>query len=436
MRSPTERRRRSRTISVTSGMSTEDSGLLFVLPVNLSRSAGVDAVWLTAANLSRAVGKLVGGAQLLTPEGLLSPDEVEALAVHSTNRPSARRRAAGYLPRTMRIGIGDLRAWLSARRMRARVEDVGGRRFRFVMQMHHRFQDCGARIADKIGVPFVLRVEALEVREEATWGLRRPIWGRFVERLGELRVASQADLVACVSKTVDADLAALGIPHDRRIVLPSAVDLEVFCPGPSDEELSMKHDLAGRFVVGWVGGFRPFHGLEHVPSIARLLRTRIPNAVLCLVGAGPLRDDIAKETKGLKDHIRLLPPVRHADIPKWLRRFDACLLLAGPQRFHYSPLKLYEYMACGRPVVAAAIGEVQEVIADGENGLLFERGDAEGAVEAIGRLVVDEELRTLLSRNARITAERKASWAIRAEGLLSALQRQSLGAVTQAPHNV
>jgi glycosyltransferase involved in cell wall biosynthesis len=320
--------------------------------------------------------------------------------------------------------------------MRARVEDVGGRRFRFVMQMHHRFQDCGARIADKIGVPFVLRVEALEVREEATWGLRRPIWGRFVERLGELRVASQADLVACVSKTVDADLAALGIPHDRRIVLPSAVDLEVFCPGPSDEELSMKHDLAGRFVVGWVGGFRPFHGLEHVPSIARLLRTRIPNAVLCLVGAGPLRDDIAKETKGLKDHIRLLPPVRHADIPKWLRRFDACLLLAGPQRFHYSPLKLYEYMACGRPVVAAAIGEVQEVIADGENGLLFERGDAEGAVEAIGRLVVDEELRTLLSRNARITAERKASWAIRAEGLLSALQRQSLGAVTQAPHNV
>jgi glycosyltransferase involved in cell wall biosynthesis len=155
-----------------------------------------------------------------------------------------------------------------------------------------------------------------------------------------------------------------------------------------------------------------------------------------LVGAGPLRDDIAKETKGLEDHIRLLPPVRHADIPKWLRRFDACLLLAGPQRFHYSPLKLYEYMACGRPVVAAAIGEVQDVIADGENGLLFERGDAEGAVEAIGRLVVDEELRTLLSRNARITAERKASWAIRAEGLLSALQRQSLGAVTQAPHNV
>jgi glycosyltransferase involved in cell wall biosynthesis len=412
---------------VISAMSTEDAGLLFVLPVNLSRSAGIDAVWLTAANLSRAVGNLVGGAQLLTPEGLLSPDEVEALAVRSTDRPSVRRRIAGHLPRTIRIGLGDVRAWLLARRMRAHAANVAGKRFRFVMQMHHRFQDCGARVAERIGAPFVLRMEALEVREEATWGLHRPIWGPLVERIGELRIASQADLVACISRAIELDLAGLGIADGRRIVLPSAVDLDVFSPGLPEEELSRKFDLEGRFVVGWVGGFRPFHGLEHVPSIARLMQARVPNAVLCLVGAGPLREEIMLKTKGLEDSVRLLPPVEHADIPRWLRSFDACLLLAGQGRFHYSPLKLYEYLACGRPIVATAAGEVQEVIADGENGLLFARGDAGGAVDAIERLIFEDELRASLSRNARATAERTASWTIRAEELLSALDRGSLG---------
>jgi glycosyltransferase involved in cell wall biosynthesis len=90
-------------------------------------------------------------------------------------------------------------------------------------------------------------------------------------------------------------------------------------------------------------------------------------------------------------------------------------------------LKLYEYLACGRPIVAAAAGEVQEVIADGENGLLFARGDAGGAVDAIERLIFEDELRASLSRNARATAERTASWTIRAEELLSALDRGSLG---------
>jgi glycosyltransferase involved in cell wall biosynthesis len=270
-------------------------------------------------------------------------------------------------------------------------------------------------------------MEALEVREEATWGLHRPIWGPLVERIGELRIASQADLVACISRAIELDLAGLGIADGRRIVLPSAVDLDVFSPGLPEEELSRKFDLEGRFVVGWVGGFRPFHGLEHVPSIARLMQARVPNAVLCLVGAGPLREEIMLKTKGLEDSVRLLPPVEHADIPRWLRSFDACLLLAGQGRFHYSPLKLYEYLACGRPIVATAAGEVQEVIADGENGLLFARGDAGGAVDAIERLIFEDELRTSLSRNARATAERTASWTIRAEELLSALDRGSLG---------
>src|SRR5438132_4246612 len=358
---------------------------LIVLPAYPGRSTSIDSFVLDAVGLAKGLQEAVGGCDVLTPRGLVEPDEIAYQGNGSHPGPSVTGRAVRMLPRPARMLLGDARSLLRAARMRGQAALVQGRNYEFVVQKHHRFHDCGLRIARQRGVPFVLKMDALEVREEAAWGLRRPIWGAMVERYGEMRVISEADLVAPVSRTLDSQLEALGIQADRRLVLDNGVDLAAFSPGPPDEDLRMEFGLHGRMVVGWVGSFRPYHGLSLVPEIARRLRDAVPEAIMCLVGTGDLFDAVASSVEAVSDVVRLVGPVPHDRVTDWIRTFDVCLLLADRGPYHYSPLKLHEYMACARPVVAAAVGEVAEVLRGDSGGILVSPGEAEAVVSAVGR---------------------------------------------------
>jgi glycosyltransferase involved in cell wall biosynthesis len=330
------------------------------------------------------------------------------------------------VPPWIRPALGDIRSLGLNRRMHRQANLVAGRSYGLIIQLHHRFQDVGKLIARRVGAPFVLRVDALEVREEEAWGIRRPGYGGAVERLGELRILRSADLVIPVSDVLDAELDHAGIGGKRRMVLANGVDVLMFSPGEADPELRRAHDLEGRFVVGWVGGFRPFHGLELVAAIARRLKERVPRAVLCLMGTGPLREWLVEETRPVQDVVRVLPAVPHEEVPRWLRTFDACLQLGNPEGFHYSPMKLYEYLACARPIIAADVGQVGQVLTNNEDALLVQPGDAGAAAAAIERLANQPRLRAALSTAARETAVQRASWDVRAEALIAGLRARRL----------
>ena len=219
-------------------------------------------------------------------------------------------------------------------------------------------------------------------------------------------------------------------------MIPNGVDLSLFAPGDPDPTLRDRHQLEDRFVVGWVGGFRPFHGLEMIPDIARGLREQVPGAVLCLVGTGPERESLKAGLSGMEDVVRILDPVAHDEVPAWLRSFDACLLLASKGDFHYSPMKLYEYLACGRPIVAMGAGQVADVLDDGRNGLVVPPDDPEGAITALVRLARDPALQKRLGAEARRTAVEEASWDRRARTLIDALESRGLlpvGTLTSGP---
>jgi glycosyltransferase involved in cell wall biosynthesis len=386
----------------------------------------VDPFWITASGLASALGSRLDGAEVLTPDGVLSPDEMSSRVVQCGEEGSALGKGVRHLPQPARVGLGDMRAWRRARRMRALQRSVADRPYRLVMQLHRRFQDVGFAVARARSIPIVLRVEALEVREEASWGVRRPGWSRIVEGLGELNLIRRADLVAAVSEDVDDQLAALGIEDERRVVVPSGVDLDSFSPGDPDREFRRANGLDGRFLVGWLGGFRPFHGLEAVPEIARGLRSAVPGAVLCLVGTGPLRDSLTEQVRGLEDVVRIIDPVPHGEAPRWLRTFDACLLLAAAGPYHYSPLKLYEYLGCGRPVIAPRIGEMGRILAHGQDAVLVRPENPSEVVAAVATLAGDPGLREAMGRRARLTAERTGSWDARAGTVLDAVEGRSL----------
>jgi glycosyltransferase involved in cell wall biosynthesis len=298
-------------------------------------------------------------------------------------------------------------------------------RYGVVLQLHRRFVDCGYCLAQKLGVPFVLKIEALEVREEASWGTHRPGWGPLVESWGERRVISKADLLLPISTSVDSQLAAMGVPASKRQVLPSGVDTHLFCPGPPDDELLTTYQMEGQQRVGWVGGFRPFHGLELLPALADRLHEKLPGAVLYLVGTGPLRKKVVADMAD-RPWVRLIGPVPHEDVPRWIRCFDVALLVAGSTSFHYSPLKLYEYLACGAPVVAANVGDIGREIVNGRQAMLVPPGDPRAMVDAVSTVILDPHLRRSLSQAARQKAVASFSWETRADLIVQALDERVL----------
>ncbi len=393
-----------------------DGAVAVVVPRRPSRVGAVDSQLMAAAHLARGFAEVVGPDDvLLITEG--GPADAAAVLAASVGSPGAGTGGRlRRLPPPVRVGLGDAQAVARRRRLRGLAVH---RPLRLVVQYHHRFQDVGSRLADSSGCPLVLRVEALEVAEQRAWGLRGTRGGRLVAAVGEHRLLRRADRVSVVSAPLARAVQSVGVPPGRVDVVPNGVDLELFAPGSGRPAAPVVDGLAGRFLVGWVGGFRAYHGLHQVDALATRLERRLPDATLCLLGTGPLHREMLDVARAHPASLRLLPPAPQAEVPGWLRRFDVCLQLADPGAGdHYSPLKVLEYLATGRPVVAPDV-PTSSLLADGADALLYDAGDVDGAVDRLVALHDDPRLRAALAAQARTTAERRGSWAAVAERLLA-----------------
>jgi glycosyltransferase involved in cell wall biosynthesis len=274
------------------------------------------------------------------------------------------------------------------------------------------FQTAGHEVAKRLGVPLVQFVDAPQVWEAARWGVRRPGWGTLIEAIGESPHFRRADVICCISEEVANAVTRLGGSRDRTIVTPNGVDLEVFSPTVSGDEVRRRLGLDDKFVVGWVGSFRSFHALPIVIEAIRRLQIQIDDIALLLVGDGQERLRIERLIRdlGVRNAV-ITGTVPFGAMGSFIAAIDVAVAPhdgAGP--YHYSPLKMREYMASGKPVVAASAGEMRRVLREGSDALLFEPGDVAGLVSQIARLYSDQELRTALGVAARAKAVREWSW--------------------------
>jgi glycosyltransferase involved in cell wall biosynthesis len=166
----------------------------------------------------------------------------------------------------------------------------------------------------------------------------------------------------------------------------------------------------------FVGGFQPWHGLEFLVEAFAQVAQKRPDAKLVLVGDGPARPAVETTiTKlGLEKRILITGYVAHDRMPEWLAAADVAVAPYPPlpQELWFSPLKLYEYMAAGKAIVASAAGQIAEVIKDGHNGLLVRPGDVGELAQAIVTLLDDPAGRQALGRAARQQAVNQHSWAV------------------------
>jgi glycosyltransferase involved in cell wall biosynthesis len=301
-----------------------------------------------------------------------------------------------------------------------RMREAGSKNLQGFDLIHERFNLLslgGVWASKKLDIPLILEVNAdlLEQRKfkgRPERGLRR-LFAEWATRV----CFNAADKVVCISADLKDHLRRKWDIEDSKLTtLPCAADVDAFKPNYNSEPVRESLGLTTEPVVMWVGGFYPWHDLDLLlESFAQVLQ-RHPGAKLVLVGDGPNRQLIAKkgQQNGLQQSVIMTGAVAHADVPKTLSIADIAVVPAAPVQASRggtgTPLKLFEYMAAGKAIVATALNQAAEVIQDGHNGLLVEAGDIDRFAEAILSLLNDPVERARLGQNARQHAVEQYSW--------------------------
>ncbi len=218
-------------------------------------------------------------------------------------------------------------------------------------------------------------------------------------------------------------------PHAERgrpfITIPNGVDTQRFRPHLSGSEVRLRHAIPNdRVVLGFVGSFAPWHGLDMlVEAATRLLQENLPIHLLLVGQANPKWQALIERVRGpaLERHVTLSGFVAPQDIPHYIAAMDITVL---PNSADYcSPLKLFEYMAMARPTVAVGIAPVAAMLKDGVEGALFSKGDVDALTARLRELVLDGERRQCLGVAARSRMEREFTWQHNAERVFGLLER-------------
>ena len=272
------------------------------------------------------------------------------------------------------------------------------------------------------GIPFVLEANAPLVEEaKAHRVLALEPLARAVERY----LFTEAHHVLAVSQALADHIRNLA-PEASVSVLPNGVDPDLFGDEASTPAVRARLCGPGEFLVGFIGSLKPWHGTGSLVESLRM----VPPACrfrLAIVGDGPERDRLFRRAAqmGLADRVVFTGPVTHEQVPALLGAMDA-LVAPYPELpgFYFSPLKVFEYMMSGRPIVASRIGQVSAVLRDDETALLVKPGSKLELAAALTKLWAEPQLGRRLAHAARDEAREKHSWAARVrtlEPILAAL---------------
>lgn len=261
----------------------------------------------------------------------------------------------------------------------------------FIYERYNLFLPSGIWVKRRFNVPLILEVNAPLYHERSRYGgLALDGLARWTERYAW----RGADRVVCVTRVLADMVQAEGVPADRLDVTPNGLNLQRFKVPDDVDDRRRRHGLDGKLVLGFTGFVRAWHGLDRVLDV--LARPGQPVPHLLVVGDGPAREALEARARelGVEDRLTILGVVDRDSVAGYVALFDIAL---QPDVVAYaSPLKLFEYMGLRRPIVAPATDNVREILTDGRDAVLFDRNRPGAFVEAVERLLDDDDLRRRL----------------------------------------
>ncbi len=266
-------------------------------------------------------------------------------------------------------------------------------------------------LARATGRPLLVELNAPLAQEHATY---RAGSTNELAAAAERELLCAADAVLVVSKILGEHAANCGVPPERIHVVPNAIDPELFHPAPRSQNLRAHLGVGEGPVLGFVGGLREWHGVEILPDLMQRLVPDFPGLQMLIVGQGPLQQPLQErfESLGFRDRAIFTGAMNHEAVARVIREFDVSLAPYPKldHQFYFSPLKLFEYMACGTAVVSADVGQISEVLKDGETGLLYAPGDLDQLASCCQRVLFDPSLQEFMGQQAADTVKRHYTW--------------------------
>jgi len=322
--------------------------------------------------------------------------------------------------------------WANTRALRAIAREL---RPDVVIERYYNFGGEGIAAANDVGAIAVLEVNAPVIDYP---GSRKKVLDRALilepMRRWRERICRRSDLIV----TPTAAILPPDTPRSKILEVEWGADTDRFHPGVTG---SVPFDRPADTIAVFAGAFRNWHGTIHIVTALRELRARGRRDIgAVFIGDGPELPRVREAAEGL-DGVIFTGALAHDRLPACLSACDIGVAPFDPDShpslalgFYWSPLKIFEYMATGLPVVAPAIDRIPNLVGHNREGLLYDSAIPTGLPHAFEALT-DAHLRQRLGRAARERAVRDYSWAAHCLALDSAIRSRRTDAGARGSRN-
>lgn len=249
-------------------------------------------------------------------------------------------------------------------------------------------------------------------------GFNRTLKFAIMNRI-EMFVAKRADAIISVTDGIKNILIEKGINRNKIFTVSNGVNTDLFKPIDNDAVLYEARDRLGvgkdDHIICFVGVIEAWHGIEYLIKSTSLVLKTYPNSKFLIVGEGKIRKDLMNlaENLGVIDKFIFTGSVPHHTVPLYICLSDVCVApftSARNEVIGLSPLKIYEYLACEKPVVSSNIVGVGDLLEESKSGIAVASGDSVELASAITGLLKNEQLREKMGKNARKLVVNNYCW--------------------------
>ncbi|RMF57194.1 MAG: glycosyltransferase family 1 protein [Calditrichaeota bacterium] len=293
----------------------------------------------------------------------------------------------------------------------------------FLYERYNSYNKGGLKATRRKKIPFILEVNAPVAFERTHYSylqMKFPALARYYEKI----ICQGADHIFTVSTALKEFLIKeRGVQEDRISVTPNGIDPERFQKIPLPQLVRDKYNLNQQPVIGFIGSLREWHGVDILMRIIPKVLNQYPHCHFLIVGRGELEETFRQfiVENELQQKVTLTGWVPHEEITQYISAMDITLM--PNSNFYGSPMKVFEYMAVGKPTIAPRLGPLEEVIEDGINGILVESGNETELTQAIVYLLNNPEKRKEMGEKARKHILSNFCWVNNAEKVLQIAER-------------
>jgi glycosyltransferase involved in cell wall biosynthesis len=380
-----------------------------VLILHRTQGKGVEAVHMLG--VAKGFQKSGCATNFVSPPGV---------KVSSGETKKGRAKAlAKYAPQLLFEALEFASNWTMGKRLQAAKEYYG---CDLIFERYAFVSWAGVKKANEWNIPLILEINYTSL-DDLDLRRRTKITMPLLKKV-ERHIFEKADLLMPVSSFLAQELKGMGIPDEKILISPNAVDLDIFNVDNQDAALKEELKLKEGPVIGFVGSFAPWHRVDLLIDACINLAQKYENINMLLIGEGKMRPLIERRLLKIKSINSIFTGhVSHDKIHQYIQLMDIPVM---PDSNNYgSPMKVFEYMAMSKAVVAPDYSPLRDAINDGEDGILFKPGKLDELQSALDRLLTDAGLRAEISKNARLRVENEHNWKNRMQKAIERLDELS-----------